>query len=134
MEPDMKLNAASVRRLREARNWSQEQLASASGLSLRTIQRVEADGTASRETRVCLAAALDVDASAFTEVPPEASPPAHLAPWKVSAMANAVAGVTLLLAAWVSDAPGIVHYIGVFFLGFAAVSYAYQSRLPADKA
>lgn len=56
----MKIASATVRRLRTGRGWSQEQLAAASGLSLRTIQRVEAEGTASMATRVCLAATFSV--------------------------------------------------------------------------
>lgn len=60
MEQEMKVVAAVVRRLRIARGWSQEQLAAASGLSLRTIQRVEAEGTASLSTKTSLAATLEV--------------------------------------------------------------------------
>lgn len=55
-EQCMKISSAKVRRLRSERGWSQEQLALASGLSLRTIQRVEAEGNAARETQVCIAA------------------------------------------------------------------------------
>lgn len=55
-EQVMKISSAKVRRLRSERGWSQEQLALASGLSLRTIQRVEAEGNAARETQVCIAA------------------------------------------------------------------------------
>ena len=61
MDHEMKVNADVVRRLRAERGWSQEQLAVAAGLSLRTIQRVEGEGVASRETRVCLAATFDID-------------------------------------------------------------------------
>ena len=60
MEEVMKISSAVVRRLRTDRGWSQEQLAIASGLSLRTIQRVEADGTASMGTKVSLAATFGV--------------------------------------------------------------------------
>jgi transcriptional regulator with XRE-family HTH domain len=60
LEQEMKIASATVRRLRTARGWSQEQLATASGLSLRTIQRVEAEGAASMATRVCLAATFSV--------------------------------------------------------------------------
>lgn len=63
MDPEMKISAARVRRLRTERGWSQDQLAVASGLSLRTIQRVEAEGAASRETRVSLAATFGVQLS-----------------------------------------------------------------------
>lgn len=50
----------SIKRLREAKSWSQQHLADASGLSLRTVQRMEADGAASAESRLAVAAALGV--------------------------------------------------------------------------
>ena len=56
----MKINGEAVRKLREAKSWSQEHLASAAGLSARTVQRVEADSIGSAETRLALAAALSV--------------------------------------------------------------------------
>ncbi len=59
-EQEMKISSAKVRRYRSERGWSQDQLALASGLSLRTIQRVEAEGNASRETQVCLAATFGI--------------------------------------------------------------------------
>lgn len=57
----MKIDTALIKQLREQRAWSQEHLASVAGLSLRTVQRVEADGSASAETRMAIASALDVD-------------------------------------------------------------------------
>ena len=60
MDTHMKLNAERLRALRDGRGWSQEHLAAAAGVSVRTIQRAESDGAASRETKVCLAAALGV--------------------------------------------------------------------------
>lgn len=65
MEVHMKINGELVRVLREEKSWSQDHLASASGLSVRTIQRVEAEGVASAETRLALAAALGVPVSAL---------------------------------------------------------------------
>ena len=50
-----------VRRLRLQRGWSQEQLAEMTGLSVRTIQRVEQGGTPSLETAKALAAMFEVD-------------------------------------------------------------------------
>jgi transcriptional regulator with XRE-family HTH domain len=38
----MQINSAHLRQMRLARQWSQEQLATLSGLNLRTIQRLEA--------------------------------------------------------------------------------------------
>lgn len=60
METEVKLNPAGVKKLRETRSWTQEHLASAAGVSLRTIQRMEADGSASAESRLSIAAALGV--------------------------------------------------------------------------
>ena len=60
METEVKLNPASVKKLRESRSWTQEHLASAADVSLRTIQRMESDGTASAESRLAVAAALGV--------------------------------------------------------------------------
>ena len=51
----------AVRALRERRAWSQEHLAAASGLNVRTIQRIESTGPASLETLNALAAAFDVE-------------------------------------------------------------------------
>lgn len=56
----MKISGESVRALREQKSWSQEHLATASGLSVRTVQRVELDSVGSAETRLALAAALGV--------------------------------------------------------------------------
>ena len=60
MENQMQINGAAVRALREKKSWSQEHLASAAGVSARTVQRVEVENIASAETRLALAAALDV--------------------------------------------------------------------------
>ena len=57
----------NVKNLREQRNWSQEQLATMAGLSLRTIQRVEAENPASRETLKSLAAVFEVSVDELTE-------------------------------------------------------------------
>ena len=47
----MKIDPEIIRHLREERAWSQEHLAAVTGLSLRTIQRVESEANASAETR-----------------------------------------------------------------------------------
>nr|WP_100658611.1 helix-turn-helix transcriptional regulator [Alteromonas flava] len=56
-----------VKKLRHKRNWSQEQLAEYSGLSVRTIQRVESGNQASLETLKCLAAVFEVELTKLTE-------------------------------------------------------------------
>ena len=60
MEKELMINSTVVKKLRKKSGWSQEQLANASGLSLRTIQRVESESKASIETKVCLAATFQI--------------------------------------------------------------------------
>ena len=69
MEAQMKINGEAVRALREQKSWSQEHLANASGLSVRTVQRVEMENVASAETRLALAAALDVPVAVLMSAP-----------------------------------------------------------------
>ncbi|WP_233080822.1 DUF805 domain-containing protein [Rheinheimera soli] len=59
----MKINAELIKKLRADKQWSQEQLAAACGLNLRTIQRLENTGNASIESVRALAAVFVVDAS-----------------------------------------------------------------------
>jgi transcriptional regulator with XRE-family HTH domain len=56
-------------------NRSQEHLASAAGLSVRTVQRVEIDGVPSAETRLALAAALGVPVADLMPVPSSPNAP-----------------------------------------------------------
>jgi transcriptional regulator with XRE-family HTH domain len=63
MDASMKIDREKVRTLRELRAWSQEHLAKVSGLSVRTVQRVEREGSGLPETRLALAAALEVSAA-----------------------------------------------------------------------
>lgn len=55
------------RRLRQQRNWSQEQLAKFSGLSLRTIQRIESGQNTSLESWKSLAAVFEVEIAALEQ-------------------------------------------------------------------
>ncbi|ASD67128.1 helix-turn-helix transcriptional regulator [Pseudoalteromonas piscicida] len=47
---EMKLDKAKLKQLRESKAWSQSHLAEVSGISLRTIQRIEKSGVASPES------------------------------------------------------------------------------------
>ena len=68
----MKIDKDRVRKLREARAWSQEQLADLASLHARTVQRLEKTGAGSPETLKAVAATLEVDISALelAVVPP----------------------------------------------------------------
>ncbi len=64
-QPNAKGDAMIVRKLRLQRGWSQEQLAEVSGLSIRTIQRIERGNKPGLETLKSLAAIFEVDLSIF---------------------------------------------------------------------
>ena len=57
---EVMINSELLKSLRLKNSWSQEKLANASGLSLRTIQRAESTGTASLETRLALSTVLGI--------------------------------------------------------------------------
>jgi transcriptional regulator with XRE-family HTH domain len=52
-----------LRNLRISKGWSQEQLAQFSGLSIRTIQRIERGHNAGLESLKCIAAVFEIDVS-----------------------------------------------------------------------
>ncbi|MCE7995605.1 MAG: helix-turn-helix domain-containing protein [Roseivirga sp.] len=58
------MNLGDIKRLRVERHWSQEQLAEMSGLSVRTIQRIENGDNAGMESLKALASVFEVDLSA----------------------------------------------------------------------
>jgi transcriptional regulator with XRE-family HTH domain len=123
METLMKLDPERLKKLRDLRGWSQDQLASAAGVSVRTVQRAETHGSASRETKVCLAAALDVPHSDLEAKAPNASPsgPAH-ASHNVAELVHSTLGTTFLLigsgflgsSLFLGYSP-VMTYLGGFF-------------------
>jgi transcriptional regulator with XRE-family HTH domain len=58
---EMQINKATIKALRLEKSWSQEKLADAAGMNLRTIQRIEKDGIASLRSCASLAIALGVE-------------------------------------------------------------------------
>lgn len=60
---DVKVDRDKIKALRLAKSWSQEVLAEEADLSLRTIQRMELDGSASLKSRLAVALALGVEPS-----------------------------------------------------------------------
>lgn len=57
----MNINADLIVKLRRKRSWTQDELAIASGLNLRTIQRIEKYASASLQSKKAVAAAFDID-------------------------------------------------------------------------
>jgi len=72
---DMRIDAKRIRAERERRAWSQEHLATVSGLGLRTIQRIEKTGAASFESARALAAVFEVDVAGLRIAREEAQAP-----------------------------------------------------------
>ena len=67
----MQIDSPKVKALRHARHWSQEQLAAACGLNLRTIQRLESSGKASLESLQALAAVFGIDSAELVLASPD---------------------------------------------------------------
>ncbi|MCJ8314699.1 MAG: helix-turn-helix transcriptional regulator [Saccharospirillaceae bacterium] len=63
----MLVNAQKIKAHRIKLDWTQQQLADACGVSMRTIQRVERYGKASNETSMALAAVFEVDKQSIIE-------------------------------------------------------------------
>ena len=57
---DVQVDSDLIRSERERRAWSQEHLAGAAGIGVRTIQRIEATGVASYESVRAMSAALEI--------------------------------------------------------------------------
>ncbi len=85
----MDIDGQKLRSLRLDRNWTQQALADATALSLRTIQRMEKHGVASLETVSALCAVLQVPRATLCPVPE----PAQVEAARQIAVAPASAGV-----------------------------------------
>lgn len=59
----MKINAQLIVQLRTDMCWSQDELAIASGLSTRTVQRIESEAAASMQSKKALASTFDLELS-----------------------------------------------------------------------
>jgi len=68
----MEINAETVRQQRQRRGWTQQHLADAAGLSLRTVQRIEKQGLASNESVSALCAVFGLDRAELLSSSPAA--------------------------------------------------------------
>lgn len=66
----MLVNAKRIKQLRDQKCWSQLQLSEMAGISLRTLQRVEAKSVASQETIKSIASVFEVDCDTLLAPPP----------------------------------------------------------------
>lgn len=65
------ISTNKLKTLRNEKNWSQEVLAKATGLSVRTIQRIESDGKASDESTLAIASVFNLSPQALKATPDE---------------------------------------------------------------
>ena len=65
----MLVSSDKVKQLRAERGWTQQHLADVCSLSLRTIQRVEKEGIAAKETLLSLCAVFEVSQNHLVVVP-----------------------------------------------------------------
>jgi transcriptional regulator with XRE-family HTH domain len=71
----MEIRGDIVKQIRTSKGWTQAHLAEICDVNLRTIQRVENQGSASLETIMALCVAFEVKRQALFKVPePEVSP------------------------------------------------------------
>jgi transcriptional regulator with XRE-family HTH domain len=77
-----------IQKLRLQRGWSQEQLAELSGLSARTIQRIEGGQTASAESLKAIASVFEVDFSTLKEPDMDAPTNPNVPPDEALALAH----------------------------------------------
>lgn len=129
---DMSVDRELVRRLRLNKSWSQEKLAEEAGVSLRTVQRIEADGAASHQSCRAIAKALGVPPAdlrqAAASMPPQAEQAARslviASAWRfVLLRTTQMLAVSLLwlLMAFVAVNAFIVAVGGIFFWEYAEV-------------
>jgi len=57
---EMQVDVEKLKKLRASKAWSQSYLAEVSGISLRTIQRIEKSGIASQESAKSICSAYDI--------------------------------------------------------------------------
>lgn len=104
----------TIKTLRKSKAWSQAHLAEASGVSVRTIQRLESEGKASCETLLAIAAALDIEVEQLTVQAhsPQSSQAVQIRPlWKtISPRQSAVWGSLLLSPPLLFIASNILKY------------------------
>jgi transcriptional regulator with XRE-family HTH domain len=124
----MHVDPVRLRELRVARQWSQEQLATLSGLNLRTIQRLESGSRISQESLRALCAVFEVPAERLLAREAGASEPALRAMREGVLRGLDFSGVTPRGEFW-----WFVLAV-VMFLGLAQILSEYLGALPLQLA
>lgn len=115
---EMSINRELLKQLRLQKSWSQEKLAESAGISLRTIQRMEMEGTASLQSRNAIARALGVDVADLLSDQKQTESPT------TGDIANTKAQ-TQTLSAWPNRAKKMFKFILLATLWLAMVTVAF---------
>ena len=114
----MQLSTDKLKSLRNDKGWSQEVLAKASGLSARTIQRIEADGRASAESTLAIASVFNLSPKALmassTEIKVNWTRKMIMKTLLALAVVSGAIGMLLYLAAGIHlflDAPSLIYLL-----------------------
>lgn len=89
----MRINAELVKQQRQIRGWTQQHLSEITGLSVRTIQRVETQSQGSHETISALASVFEIDRSLLVIFAPTQPAQRSRITWPV--LASWLIGVTM---------------------------------------
>jgi transcriptional regulator with XRE-family HTH domain len=89
----MEVNSVFIKKTRLSKGWTQQQLSDIADISLRTIQRIEKNGTASNESVSSLAVSFEVDRAELLFVPRVASSALRKVTFKKLYISMAVATV-----------------------------------------
>jgi transcriptional regulator with XRE-family HTH domain len=109
---ELQLRPGLIRTEREKRGWTQEQVAELTGLGVRTIQRVEATGTASAESATALAAVLEIPLATLRA---GAAAGGHTGS-RNSVIVDGLVLVTSAFAAMLFTPPNLVAQVPVLFM------------------
>jgi transcriptional regulator with XRE-family HTH domain len=104
----LQIDSSRLRRERRNRAWTQQHLADASGLGIRTIQRIEKGGTAAPETVQAIAACFGLDVSDLIVKKPERASLA-LSGWAARLALALVVVITASLASFLSTRQATAH-------------------------
>lgn len=127
MELAMNVDPALIKKKREEKSWSQEHLATVSGLSLRTVQRVEADGSASADTRMAIASAFGIERlDLMPKQTAKRATPGQITCSRITGALLALGGALLFLVCFVlvlrANSPDVARYLRLA-VGIAAGSF-----------
>jgi transcriptional regulator with XRE-family HTH domain len=118
----MQINAHKIKQMRAQKCWSQLQLSEMAGISLRTLQRVEAKSVASQETIKSIASVLEIDCELLLPVSD---------PLRTDEQVSAITSNDAEQALWLKQQRRkffihIVKVIGLNLVTFAILFYAYS--------